>query len=222
MTAGTVALLGAIAEQRWGLVTTSQAELAGVSRMKLSRLAAAGAVTRVLQGVYRMAGAPMLEHEDIIATWLATGGDSAAPTTTGAPGLVVAGIDAAILHGIGDFYPEGHTLISPTRKGTRLPGVKIKIRTLAPEEVTYVEALPTLTIERTIADLVESWTDRSLISDTIRDAITQGRLVHPQRLVEHLAPLAAANGHGLNDGAALAQELFELAGTNPSGWAPRV
>lgn len=221
MTAKAVALLGAIAEQRWGLVTTSQAERAGVSRMQLSRMASAGAITRVLQGVYRMAGAPMLEHEDIIATWLATGGDSTERTTTGAPGLVVAGIDATLLHGIGDFYPEGHTLISPTRKGTRLPGVKIKMRPITPEEVTYVEALPTLTIERTIADLVESWMDRSLITDALRDAIMQGRLVRPRRLVEHLAPLAAANGHDVNDGTALAQELFDLAGTSPSGWAPR-
>jgi len=50
--------LGSIAEHRWGLVTTAQAEDAGVSRKQLSRMAASGAIKRVAQGVYRMAGAP--------------------------------------------------------------------------------------------------------------------------------------------------------------------
>lgn len=217
-----MAALGRIAEQRWGLVTTAQADDAGISRMQLSRLAAAGALSRVMQGVYRMAGAPELEHEPIIATWLALGGDKTQKTPAVAPGLVVAGIDATILHGIGDFFPEGHDLIAPSRKATRLPGVRIKIRSLSPEEVTFVEALPTLTIERTIADLMESWMDRSLVADVVRDAIVQGRLVRPESLVKHLSPSAVANGYPRGDGMSLAQELFDLAHVEPAGWVQNV
>ena len=55
----TLARLGSIAERRWGLVTTSQAENVGVSRKQLARMASAGAIERVAQGVYRMAGAPL-------------------------------------------------------------------------------------------------------------------------------------------------------------------
>jgi hypothetical protein len=52
-----MARLGSIAENRWGLITTAQAQKAGVSRKQLSRMASAGAIERVAQGVYRMAGA---------------------------------------------------------------------------------------------------------------------------------------------------------------------
>lgn len=219
MSHGTVAVLGRIAEERWGLVTTAQAEEAGVSRLQVSRLAAAGVLTRVLQGVYRMAGAPELEHEPIIATWLAVGGAAAAKSPSGVPGVVVAGIDATILHGIGDFFPEGHDFIVPARKTSRLPGARFRIRELTPAEVTYAEALPVLTIERTIADLVETWTDLSLVGDCVRDAIDQGRLVRPRLLAEHLAPLAAANGFPEGDGRAFAQDLFRIAGAEPLGWS---
>ena len=58
-----MAALGAIAEERWGLVTTAQAEDAGVSRLLLSRLAAAGVLTRVQQGVYRMAVDAGVNHQ---------------------------------------------------------------------------------------------------------------------------------------------------------------
>src|ERR1035437_9628602 len=46
----TLTRLGAIAERRWGLVTTAQAEAAGVARKQLSRMASTGAIERVAQG----------------------------------------------------------------------------------------------------------------------------------------------------------------------------
>ena len=70
----TLVRLGSIAERRWGLLTTAQAEDAGVSRKQLARMASAGAIERVAQGVYRMAGAPRQDHEAIYATSLALGG----------------------------------------------------------------------------------------------------------------------------------------------------
>lgn len=65
------------------LVTTAQAEDAGVSRKQLARMASSGAIERVAQGVYRMAGAPPQDHEAIYTTWLALGGASAPRTETG-------------------------------------------------------------------------------------------------------------------------------------------
>jgi hypothetical protein len=46
----TLARLGSIAERRWGLVTTAQAENAGFSRKQLARMASAGAIECVAQG----------------------------------------------------------------------------------------------------------------------------------------------------------------------------
>src|ERR1700677_265853 len=106
MADSTLVRLGSIAERRWGLVTTAQAEDAGVSRKQLARMASAGAIERVAQGVYRMAGAPPQDHEATYATWLALGGATASRTETGVAPVVAAGVTAAVVHGIGDFFPE--------------------------------------------------------------------------------------------------------------------
>lgn len=215
MDAVTLARLGEVAGQHWGLVTTVEAGQVGVSRAQLSRLAAAGAVTRVGHGVYRMPGAPETGHELTYATWLALRGFRFAPGSV--PAVVAAGTTATNLHGIGDFYPTGYDFIVPARKGSRLVGVRLRIRRLQPDEITFLDGMPVLTVERTIADLVEQWTDLSLVADTVRDAIGQGKLVAPRRLVTYLAPLAAANGFNRGDGAAFAESLFELSGAQPVG-----
>ncbi|MFI5624796.1 type IV toxin-antitoxin system AbiEi family antitoxin domain-containing protein [Nocardioides sp. NPDC051685] len=222
MTNATLVALGAIAERQWGLLTTAQATAAGISRQQLARMADAGAIERVAQGVYRMAGAPSQEHEAIYATWLALGGATTPRTEAGVAALVTAGVTATVVHGLGDFFLESFDFMVPARKGTRLPEVRLRVRQLTREEVMPVNGLPVLTIERTIADLVEQWTDLSLVAAVVRDAVFSGRLVAPDRLVDYLDPVARAQqrrGVGDGDGRSLAQVLFELAGDAPEGWA---
>jgi hypothetical protein len=174
-------------------------------------MAAAGAITRVIRGVYRMPGTPESAHELTHATWLAVGGAKFDPGTV--PPVVASGITAANLHGIGDFHREGYEFIVPARKGTRLMGVRFRIRHLDLDEITFVGQMPALSVERTIADLVEQCTDLSLVADTLRDAIDQGKVVAPRILVAYLAALDAAHGREAGDGAGLATGgLFELAG----------
>ena len=205
-----------LAEHRWGMVTTAQAEQVGVSRAQLSRMADRGLLTRLVQGVYRVAGAPELEHEAIYATWLALGG-ATRPAADGVPAVVAGGVTAAVLHGIGDFWAE-HDFLVPARRTTRLPAVKLRIRRLTAAEVTTAEGVPALTVERAIADLVGLWIDTSLITDTLRDSIQQGKLVNPHALIDYLSPLAAGHEHPQGDGQALAEELLERAGVEPLGW----
>lgn len=215
MADSTLVRLGSIAERRWGLITTAQAEDAGVSRKQLSRMASAGAIERVAQGVYRMTGAPPQDHEAIYATWLALGGATAARTGAGVASIVAAGITAAIVHDVGDFFLDGFDFMVPARKGTRLPGVRLRIRQLTRDEVMPVDGLPTLTVERTIADLIELGTDLSLVAGAVRDAVRADKLVAPDRLASYLDPIAARRG---SDGNTLANDLFELAGVSPQGW----
>jgi predicted transcriptional regulator of viral defense system len=212
----TLVRLGSIAERRWGLVTTAQAEDAGVSRKQLARMASAGAIERVAQGVYRMTGAPPQDHEAIYVTWLALGGATASRTETGVAPVVASGATAAVVLGIGDFLPDRFDFMVPARKGTRLPGVRLRVRRLARDEVIPVGGLPTLTTERAIADLVEIGTDLSLVAGAVRDAVRAGQLVAPDRLVSYLDPIAARRK---SDGRALASDLFELAGASPEGWS---
>lgn len=215
MADATLVRLGAIAEQRWGLVTTAQAEDAGVTRKLLSRMASSGAIERVAQGVYRMAGAPPQEHESVYATWLALGGATAPRTEVGVASIVAAGTTAASVHEIGDFILGDFDFIVTARKGTRLPGVRLRIRSVTRDEIIPVEGLPTLTVERTIADLVEIGTDLSLVADCVRDAVRADKLVAPDRLVSYLSPTATRRR---SDGTTLANDLFELAGVTPEGW----
>ena len=219
MADSTLARLGSIAERRWGLITTAQAEDAGVQRKQLSRMASAGAIERVTQGVYRLPGAPPQDHEAIYATWLALGGATAPRLSDGISTIVVAGITAAVVHDAGDFFLDGFDFIVPRRKGTRLPGVRLRIRQLTRDEVTGVNGLTALTIERTIADLVALWIDLSLVAGVVRDAVQAGKLVSPARLVSYLDPLAARRKDAASgNGASLASALFELAGAAPEGW----
>jgi predicted transcriptional regulator of viral defense system len=211
----TLVRLGAIAERRWGLITTAQAQAVGVTRKQLSRMASSGVIERVAQGVYRMAGAPTQDHEAIYATWLALGGADTARAQAGVASVVAAGATAALVHGIGDFMPGGLDFIVPARKGTRLPGVRLRIRVLAREDVIPANGLPALTVERTIADLVELGTDLSLVAGAVRDAVRGDTLVSPERLVSYLSAIAS---RGQRDGRALTQDLFELAGVRPEGW----
>lgn len=207
----TLVKLGAVAERRWGLVTTAQAEEVGVSRKQLSRMASSGALERVAQGVYRMAGAPPQDNEAIYATWLALGGATNPRTESGVASVVAAGITAAVIHRLGDFFLEGFDFMVPARRGTRLPGVRLRVRHLTRDEVVPVAGLPTLTVERMIADLVDLRIDRSLVAGVVRDAVRADKLVAPDRLAAYLA----VRGH---DGRALAADLFEDAGVAQEGW----
>lgn len=206
MAGKTIARLGEIASERWGMFTTAQAAAVGISRKTLSGLAGAGGILRLGQGVYRMAGAPEPALEYLYIPWLALGGATLSASMTGAPAVVVAGESAAIAHGIGDWYPGVRDFIVPIRRTTRLDGVRLRTRELAPNDVIYLDGLPTLTVERTIADLLEQWTDRSLIIDALADAAEQGKPVSALRLSSHLEPLARV--HGVASGEALADELL--------------
>jgi hypothetical protein len=172
-------------------------------------------IERVAQGVYRMAGAPPQDHEAIYATWLALGGATAPRTETGVAPVVAAGVTAAVVHGIGDFFSERFDFIVPPREGTRLPGVRLRVRRLTRDEVIPVGGLPALTVERAIGDLIETGTDLSLVAGAVRDAVRAGKLVAPGRLVSYLDPIAARRK---SDGRSLAGDLFERAGVSPEGW----
>ncbi len=200
--------LGAVAELQWGLVTTAQAADEGVTRLQLSRMAQAGALERVAQGIYRLAGVPSAEHEEILAAWLSLEPKDPDPSAPQPP-VVVAGAAAARLHGIGDLWLDRIDFITPSRRSSRRDDIRIRIRALAPDEITTVEGVPTLTAARTLADLVESWTDLSLVADATRDAIDRG-ILNRTELATRLDPLAARDGYPT--GAALRDHLLELAG----------
>jgi hypothetical protein len=216
-------VLAEITAYQWGMVTSAQAGMHGITRLDLSRLAADGQLERLAHGVYKDAGAPAGPYDDLKAAWLGTD-----PTKPGearikdlASGVVVAGASAAELHGIGDLRPLRHEFVSPGRRQSQRSAIRYRQRTLDPRDVTLVDGLPVMTMERTIADLTEEVGDLSLVADALRDA-SHKRDLNLERLRSLLAPLAQRNGLKNGDGAALLDRQMEIAGIDPDAVARRV
>jgi hypothetical protein len=139
----------------------------------------------------------------------------------GANDVVVAGESAADLHGIGDFRALRHEFVSPTRRQSQRSAIRYRQRTLDPRDVTLVEGLPVMTMERTIEDLIEEVGDLSFVADALRDG-SRKRDLDLERLRALLAPHAHRNALKKGDGAALLDRLMEIAGIDPEATARRV
>lgn len=176
-----LAELDGLSSAQWGLVTTAQAERRGVSRLQMSRLAAAEHLRRVGQGVYLDAGSPEGPFTHVQAAWLA-----AEPARTAeerladrVPQVVVGGATAAFLHEVGDLQPEPVELLVARPRVSRRAGIRYRARLVPVEQVTVVAGLPVTSVARTISDLVDAHTDLSLVADVLRDAVQDRRVTLP-------------------------------------------
>ncbi|WP_156971533.1 type IV toxin-antitoxin system AbiEi family antitoxin domain-containing protein [Knoellia sinensis] len=212
-----------LSAHQWGMATTAQCALNGVTRLHLARLTNAGHLKRLAHGVYMAAGASGDDNDDLRAAWLSTD-----PIALGevrikdrVHGVVVAGSSAARLHDIGDLWADRHEFVSPARRQTQRPEIHFRQRVLDEQDITLVEGLPVMTMERTLADLVESVGDLSLVADALRDASGKRDLAF-DRLRQLLAPLAERNGFPKGAGAALLQRMMVIAGVNTESVARRL
>ncbi|MFV0462502.1 MAG: nucleotidyltransferase domain-containing protein [Nostocoides sp.] len=109
-------------------------------------------------------------------------------------------------------HPQRHAReSSPARRKSQRSTIRYRQRVLAARDVTLVDGLPVMTMERTIADLDEEVGDLSLVTDALRDSARK-RDLDLERLRTLLAPLAHRNGLEKDDGAALLDRLMEIAG----------
>lgn len=202
------------------MVTSAQATARGVSHVNLARLAESGDLTRLTHGVYKDAGAPSLEHQELRAAWLAIEPKRLAwERLRDRPSFAtVAGESAAVLHGIGDLRAMRSEFITRARKQSQRDDVRYRERILARDDVTVQDGLPVLNIERTIADLVETRTQLEHVGNALRDAARKTD-IDAGRLVELLSPLAARNGHRKGDGEALLGSILESAGIDQASLA---
>lgn len=202
-----------VCEGQWGIVTTGQARRLGVSYMSLTRLVQGGMLIRLARGVYKAAGAPRNENEDLIVAWLMAEPDRFAyeRVMERPASVVVSGESAAHLHEIGDFPAARHEFTTPTRRQTQRSNVRYRVRDLPEQDVTIRAGLPVTTRERTIADLIETRQDLSLIADALADAARHAQ-IDVNRLIHLLAPLAERNGHHKGDGVEFLKTLMKIAG----------
>lgn len=188
------AVLDLAADQN-GLLTTQQAQRRGVSRLVLSRLAEQGAIERVSHGVYATPEGSMSPHTGLRAAWLSLDPHRFAfeRLAIGSEGFTVTHRSAAELHNLGQLIPDKIEFVSTVRKRTTREDVRLRRRSISGEDITVAEGLPCTTIERTIADLIASNEDLSLVADALDD--DNFNLINFDRLRELLDPLARRNGH---------------------------
>lgn len=215
--------LATVTSGQWGMVTTAQAQKLGVSRLTLSRLAQGGHLERLSHSVYKVASAPSGEFDDLRAAWLSTEpGRLAWERLDDRPGnVVVSGESAASLHGIGNFWATRNEFTTPVRRQTQRPDIHFRTRELPAEDVTIREGLPVTTVERTLADLVETRTQLDHVGDSLRDAARKSH-IDAKRLVQLLSPLAERNGHAKHNGMALFRQLQEAAHLELLGMAVQI
>ncbi|WP_157522291.1 type IV toxin-antitoxin system AbiEi family antitoxin domain-containing protein [Herbidospora cretacea] len=183
------------ATDQWGLVTTTQAQLAGLSSVDLARLSEVGLIEGVGRGVYLVGGAPVPEHLEIKLAWLRLDPARPAwerhqPETFG--GIVSHG-SACALHRLGDIPTSLVEITVPTRRTTRAPGVRLHRAAVDASDVTLVDGLPVTTADRTVADLLTARVDGGHVGGVVADALRLG-LTDQDRLAVRIAPFATAYG----------------------------
>ncbi len=211
-------IVGELAADQWGLLTTRQAARRQVTRLHLSRLAERGHLERVSYGVYAQPVALADPQVELKAAWLALD-----PTRTAAERLtnpaaagVVSHTSAASLHGIGTMLDDEHHYTLPQRHRSRRDDVRTHRADLTPDDVTLVDGLPTTTPARTILDLVADHHDLDHVGQALRDAVTTGKVtVRQVRSAAERVLGAASSGNAL-------AELLEAARLDPTHLAAEV
>ena len=203
-----------LAAGQWGLLTTAQAQQAGVSRVQLTRMVTAGVLERVAHGVY---ATPAVLGDDLLSlrtAWLilqprASASDRLAdPIAAG----VVSHTSAAYLHQLGDLLADEHELTLPQRYQSTRAGIRVHRSLLTADEVTLAAGLPVTTPARTVADLLTAGHDLDHVAHVAADAVRRGSAT-PRDLATVLQPIAARQGAA--DGGALTQQLLDAGGLAP-------
>ena len=207
--AATLTRIADIAEDQWGLITRRQASDAGVSEATLNRLAADSSVLkRLAHGVYRLAGAPEPEHQDLRAAWL-----QLAPAVRawerGPRNGVVSHRSAADMYGLGHLGEDRHEFTLPRRHQSRRPDVRLHQRPLMDDEWIFLRGLPVTCPARIASDLLYDREDPTAVAHIIGDAL-RGVYAYPGAVADALAPHASRFGLRRGDGLALLRWLLDL------------
>ncbi|MGH2704935.1 MAG: type IV toxin-antitoxin system AbiEi family antitoxin domain-containing protein [Actinomycetota bacterium] len=206
----TLSRLSQIAEDQWGLVTRRQAELAGVSRATLQRLASEGVLERVAHGVYHLTGAPTPDHLEVRAAWLQLAPEVPAWQRTPEQG-VVSYRSAAALYGLSHLPADRHDFTLPTRRQSRRPDVRLHQRPLRQGEWVSLHGLPVTRPARIASDLLDDKEDPEAVAHVVADAI-RAVYDYPGPFADALASHAARFGLRRGDGIALLRWLLDLVG----------
>lgn len=156
-----------------GVFTAAQAQRLGIPRYALSYAVKAGTIERIGHGAYRLAATMDDGLDGIRAAYKLTSPSSFSHERMAVTfdGVAVSGPTAAHVLGIGDFHPEPFQVTVPKRFNTRRHDVRYVVSTLAEDDVVWKEGVAVTRPERTVADLLASKEDASLVAGALVDAI---------------------------------------------------
>ncbi len=178
------ALLYQIASGQRGYFTAAQARSSGFNWDLLTHHARTGRFLRERRGLYRFRDYPSSLREEVMAAWLAVGGDDA----------VVSHESALELLELSDVVPNAIHLTVPRSKRylPRLPTVAIHTSTSPPrrDEVVIRDGLPITGATRTILDAADAGTAPEQIEMAVIQALDRA-LTTARRLREAAATRSA-------------------------------
>lgn len=207
-----LATLQELGSSQRGLVTTSQAEQYGISRVALGRLRERELIYQARRGVYALPTAGDESLQDLHAAWLSTDPTEIAEQRLGQPDVAVSHVSAARVHGLGDLVAPHHEFTSTIRRRTSQPDVRIHRGDLPDDDVAIISGLPVTSIPRTVGDIADGGVDLDHLAYVVRDALSSPQ-VRPRDLARRLDRAAAR--HGFEDGDALVEACLERAGLPP-------
>jgi predicted transcriptional regulator of viral defense system len=218
----TLRVIADLAEGQGGLFTRRQAETTGMAWTTLARLAHDdGMAERVAHGVYRLRGAPPVDHLKLRAAWLQLAPSVPAWTRTGESG-VVSHRSAADLYGLGHLPADVHEFTLPARRQSRRPDVRLHRGHLEADEWRSVDGLLVTRPSRTAADLLAAREDPAAVGYVVADAI-RGGLDDPAAMAAALGPLSVRFGLGRAGGTVMLRWLLELVDSpETEGWVSAV
>lgn len=211
-TTSALKVVSELTASQWGLVTTSQATLHGVSKLSISRMAQAGHLERVIQGVYRDVGSPSSIYDEVRAYWLAARPEVLAENRLQEleSDFVASGSTASWLMGIGDLTPQKFQFVSAYRKQTARQFAQYRISKIRREDIEFAQGIPVTKPLVTITDLMRVRTDLTHVARILSDA--SSKIGDMTKFQESVSGLSKGYGLGANQGEALVMKLRELAG----------
>jgi predicted transcriptional regulator of viral defense system len=168
------------------MFTTRQAAEAGCSPQLLVHHLHIGRIVRVLRGIYRLAHFPTGEHEELVGAWLWSGRAG-----------VVSHQTALALQRLSDVLPAKVHLTLPSawrRRRFRPPlGVVLHHADVPPEDRSWVGAVPTTNVRRTLNDCAREGLPPDQLRQGAQQALRRG-LVTKDELGDVDAALAPYGG----------------------------
>jgi|SRR5215472_9686274 len=163
--------LAALAEDNDGLVTAAQARAEGFTDSVLARLVQRRRIKRIARGVYRIpyfSPGQFSQYREAVL-W--------AKANRGPDPVAISHATALAVYGISDANPASIHLTVPedARLRRKTPkGVIVHHSDLSTDDISIQEGIPVTTIERTIADLLQSGGRTDLLKQAVSDARREG------------------------------------------------